>query len=380
VKAPPSRYGSTPAEVVVGPVEGLGSACAELGITHALVVTDPGLASTSHVGRVTASLIAAGCRVSVYDRAQANPTDASMARCANAARAAAVDGFVAVGGGSSIDTAKGAAFLVANGGTMEDWHGFGTAPHALLPLIAVPTTAGTGSEAQSFTLVSRDADHTKFACGAATAMPRLAWLDARLVTTAPSQVALHAALDALSHGIEAATTKVATPDSRAHAIASVAKVWEGWTRLQRDPEDLAAHELVLVGACMAGQAIEAGMLGAAHAAANPLTAHHGVPHGLAVGCMIPSVIRFNASDPSTDATYRELADACGVRGGAHGLATAIEGVLQQTGARAALRELVCRDTPVATLVDEAMVQWTGTFNPVPMQREGYETLYADALP
>jgi alcohol dehydrogenase len=176
----------------------------EIGGTAVFLVTDTGIARAGHLGTAKQLLEAAGIPVTVYDHSHENPTESDAATCRDAAQRQAFDCFVALGGGSSMDTAKACNFLLTNGGRMRDYHGYGKATKPMLPLIAIPTTAGTGSECQSYALVSRDDTHEKMACGDPKARARVAILDPDLTETQPKSVAIQTGLDALAHALESA--------------------------------------------------------------------------------------------------------------------------------------------------------------------------------
>ncbi|MGZ8414583.1 MAG: iron-containing alcohol dehydrogenase, partial [Gemmatirosa sp.] len=154
----------------------MGELARDLGSKQVLLVTDKGIAAAGHPGRAIYFLEAAGLHVSVYDEASENPTTLDVERCVEVARRAEIDLIIGLGGGSSMDTAKGCNFILTNGGRMQDYWGIGKAQKAMLPLIAVPTTAGTGSECQSFALISDEVTHQKMACGDPKAAARIAIL------------------------------------------------------------------------------------------------------------------------------------------------------------------------------------------------------------
>ena len=206
------------------------------------------------------------------------------------------DLIVGLGGGSSMDCAKGINFLYSCGGRMQDYWGVGKATGPLLPMIAVPTTAGTGSETQSFALISDAETHVKMACGDKRAAFRVALLDPELTLTQPPRVTALAGFDALSHAVETYVTKkrndVSCDFSRRRGTS-----WHPITcACSTEPDDLEARGQMQLGACLAGSAIENSMLGAAHALANPLTATYGIAHGEAVALMLPHVVRFNGRE------------------------------------------------------------------------------------
>src|SRR5206468_7130337 len=220
--------------------------------------------------------------------------------------ACGVDSILAIGGGSSLDCAKGINFLLTNGGTMRDYWGFGKASRPMLPSIGVPTTAGTGSEAQAYALISDADTHVKMACGDPKAAFRVAILDPALTVSQPREVAAVAGYDALSHAVESFVT------ARRSAISDLfaAEAWRlleaHYERVLETPEDIAARGAMLLGAHEAGIAIEQSMLGATHACANPLTARYGTTHGIAIAAMLPHVVRWNAQYVGN--RYAELLD------------------------------------------------------------------------
>ncbi|MEY4691253.1 MAG: hypothetical protein RIT19_1578, partial [Verrucomicrobiota bacterium] len=279
-----------------GCLDRLGELAAGLGGRRVLLVTDPGIVRAGHAARAESLLRAAGLEVAVFDAVRENPTTLDVARGLEVARAAAVDLFVGLGGGSSIDTAKGVNFLLTQGGEMRDYQGVGKATRPMLPLIAIPTTAGTGSECQSAALIADEVTHHKMACLDPKAAARIALLDPELTVSQPRRVTALTGLDALVHAVESAVTTRRTVWSSMFSREAFRLCAGALETVLRSPDDLEARGRMLLGAAMAGTAIENSMLGAAHSAANPLTAHFGIVHGAAVGLMIPQVIRFNAAD------------------------------------------------------------------------------------
>ncbi|MCB9664622.1 MAG: iron-containing alcohol dehydrogenase [Alphaproteobacteria bacterium] len=378
----PSRYGSSPARVVEGEASAaVAEAVAALASRQPVVLTDGGVAARGAPARVAAAVAArlGVAEVRVHVLRDGEPDEARVADAADLLRTAAPDALVAVGGGSVLDTAKAAGFLLADGGRMEDWWGFGRTRSPHLPLIAVPTTAGTGSEVQSFALVSRDGDHRKMACGAPGAMPRVAVLDPALTASAPRRTTILAGLDALVHALETAVTTVRTPASAAAAAEAFALIWPALPRVAADPHDLAARTAMLRGSCRAGQAIEASMLGAAHALANPVSARWGVPHGLAVATMAPGVIRFNAAVPEAAATCAALAASVGLGASADALAAALEGLLATLGVAGAPSAWTGLADALEDVSVDAAGQWTAGFNPRPLDEAAARALYLEAL-
>ena len=359
-------------------IERVGVLARELGVKHALLVTDKGIVAAGHPARAVSFIEAAGLHVTIFDEVRENPTTLDVARCVEVARAAGIDTIIGLGGGSSMDTAKGANFLLTNGGEMKDYWGVGKATREMLPLIAIPTTAGTGSECQSFALISDETTHQKMACGDSKAAARVAILDPLLTVSQPSRVTACTGIDALAHAIETAVTKKRTPLSAMYSHEAFRLCMGGLERVLRDPRDLEARSMMQLGAAFAGTAIENSMLGAAHAAANPLTARFGIAHGQAVGLMLPAVVRFNARDPEALARYHELAAEADL-GPLEELIGELETLLDVAGMRAGVAKLGIKADALPQLAAEAAQQWTATFNPRAIVAEDFEQLYAEAL-
>ena len=373
-----------------GRLKALGALATGLGARRVLLVTDPGLIKAGHAARAEATLHAAGCELASFSEVGEDPDALDVERCAQAAEVSfpgyGPDLLVGLGGGSPIDVAKGAAMLLACGGRMQDYWGYGKTTAPLLPLIAVPTTAGTGSEVQSHALIADETTHQKMACGAADAAPRVAVLDPELTLSLPRTVTAFAGLDALGHALETAVTRKRTPLSGLLSREAFRLLAAGFPRVLEAPDDLAARGAMLLGASWAGLAIEHSMLGAAHSLANPLNARCGLAHGLAVGLALPGVVRFNAAEPAARATYAELARSAGLCArevredeALEALLAYLERALARSGvARAQTARGVSRDG-LATLAEEASRQWTAQFNPRPVTRAELEALLAAAL-
>jgi alcohol dehydrogenase len=372
-----------PTRVVFGPgsLQRLGEVVREYGGSRVLLVTDPGLKAAGHPLRARDVIARAGAEVFLFDAVEENPTTKHVGLCLDFAKRHAIDFLVAVGGGSSMDCAKGVNFLLTNGGQMADYKGFGLAKKPMLPSVGVPTTSGTGSEAQSYALIADEKSHIKMACGDRKAAFRAAILDPELTVSQPPQVTAVTGIDAITHAIE---SYVCTRRS----LLSQALSREGWRllsgsfeRVLRSPKDLIARGQMQLGANFAGMAIENSMLGAAHASANPLTAHYGVTHGIAVGILLPHVIRLNVQ--VVGHLYGDLVHEIGLLNGdgeAAGdvLADRVVGYMQVAGLPTRLRDCGVSDGIFEVLADEACQQWTGKFNPRPVGEAEFLALYRAA--
>ena len=255
-----------------GCAERAGHAARDLGFRRTLLVADKGLVAAGHAGTIQRALEAASVAVVGFHDFAENP-DSAMVEAGRAfAVSEHIDSIVALGGGSSLDAAKGINFLLTNGGRIADYRGYGKTATPLLPMIGIPTTAGTGSEAQSYAVISDAATHAKMACGDPSAAFRLALLDPDLTLTAPRHVTALAGFDAIAHAVETAVTTKATPLSDTFSHQAWRLLCDAFERVLVHPSDGEARAAMQLGAHFAGVAIEQSMLGAAHACANPLTA------------------------------------------------------------------------------------------------------------
>ncbi|HIF41926.1 MAG TPA: iron-containing alcohol dehydrogenase [Planctomycetes bacterium] len=366
--------------VVVGDgiLSRLGELCGELGVSRALLVSDRGLVDAGHTQRAEEALASAGIEAALFSSVSPNPNESHVQACALAADEAGVDFLVGLGGGSAMDTAKGATFLLAGGGQMEDYWGRGKGRGEFLPLVMVPTTAGTGSETQSFALITRERDGRKMACGDERAIARIVLLDPELTASVPPEVAAHAGLDCLTHAVETAVTSCANPESLQLSHLAFQLVCSSFSEALMT-NALGARRNMLMAASLAGLAIESSMLGAAHALANPLTARKGLIHGRAVSTMLPHVVRFNAQDPGAAAGYEELCRVAGIEGGAEGLASRVEAWLDEAGIPRSLGAAGVVDSDLGPLAEAASQEWTGGFNPRPVDTASLQEILRSAL-
>lgn len=364
--------------VVFGPgsVKRAGVFARNLGSTRAMVVTDRGIADAGHLDRVLESLGAAGVEWSAFMGVIENPTTETVDACVASARQNQADLLIGLGGGSSMDTAKGCNFILTNGGKMSDYHGTGKATKPMLPLIAIPTTAGTGSECQSYALISDAVTHAKMACGDKKAAARIAILDADLTLSMPARVSCVTGIDAIAHALESAVCKKRTGISTAYSRAAFALLSHYYLVTLRDPSNETARAAMLLGAAMAGTAIENSMLGAGHSAANPLTAHFGIVHGEAVGLMLPHVMRLNLTEPGAWEEYSVLAAPLGLS--AEALPGWLTGILGEAGLPGKIPSGLLTPENLPVLAQEAAGQWTAQFNPAPVDAATFGNLYTGA--
>src|SRR6476620_6543051 len=252
----------------VNAVARVGEIVREFGARKVLLVTDPGIAAAGHEQHVLKSLAADGVKAVVFDKVRENPTTRCVDDCLMVAHSAQIEAIIGLGGGSSMDTAKGCNFLLTNGGQMKDYWGVGKATKPMLPLIAIPTTSGTGSECQSAALIADEVTHQKMACLDPKAAARVAILDPVLTISQPPRVTACTGIDAIAHAVETAVTTKRDPLSQMYSHEAFKLTITSLEPVLKNPQDVEARGRMLLGAAFAGMAIEASMLGAAHAAAN----------------------------------------------------------------------------------------------------------------
>jgi alcohol dehydrogenase len=375
-----------------GAIERLGALAKELGLTRALIVSDPGVVAAGLYGAGVRSLEASGIQAIGFHGLSENPTTDHVDSGLEVARSFSPDVIIGLGGGSSMDCAKGINFLYSCGGKMVDYWGVGKAGKPMLPFIAIPTTAGTGSEMQSFALISDPQSHVKMACGDPGAAASIAILDPLLTLTQPPKVTALTGIDALTHALETFVSTQRNAISECFSREAWMLLARGFPRVVEDGTCIEGRTETQLGAAFAGMAIEASMLGAAHALANPLTAFLGVPHGQAVGMMMPHVVRFNAS--IVEDRYRELVrllpndEVHDNRSASEIIADHVTDWLQRAGLRTRIRDLdtwdpnrdpAAIDQQIQAMSDMASKQWTGGFNPRSATTVDYGDLYRAAL-
>ena len=352
-----------------GRFEELGWLASELGFRRTLLVADRGLVAVGFVKQATERLAEAGVEAFGFHLFEANPDTAMVEAGRVFAAAAGVDSIVGLGGGSSLDCAKGINFVLTNGGEIGDYSGYGKAARPMLPMIGIPTTAGTGSEAQSYALISDARTHAKMACGDPKAAFRVAILDPLLTRSQPPEVTAATGYDAISHAVESYVTTRRNAASESFAGWAWRLLAANYERVLLNPDDLEARAAMQLGAHLAGIAIEHSMLGATHACANPLTAHFGITHGVAIAALLAHVVRWNQA--SDGELYRQLGgdDLAGRLARMRGAAR-LPGRLQELG--------IPREA-LPALAEEAAAEWTGRFNPRPLgvasALEIYEAAY-----
>ena len=287
---PPTRFGA-------GAIDGVADAVRGTGAATAIIVTDQGLAGTAVVTSVAGVLAASGMVVSVFSGVSPNPTTDDVAAGADAVAAvAAADGrpaVVAVGGGSPIDAAKGIVVAAVNPERGRDLDYRRTFAQPALPLVAVPTTAGTGTETNPFGVITAPVARRKFYVGGATALPAAAILDPELTVGLPPAATAATGMDALVHALESSMSRRANPWSEGIALQAIRMISAYLPRAVADGTDLEARSQLLFAAHLAGVAFASTGLGICHAIGHSLGSRFGIAHGVALSLVLPQVLRFN---------------------------------------------------------------------------------------
>ncbi|MFM1653760.1 iron-containing alcohol dehydrogenase [Brevibacillus sp. B_LB10_24] len=262
------------------------------GYNRILVITDPGIVAAGLLRDVERQL--EGLVYAVYAEVEPNPSVATCERALAALQEVKAEVLVAIGGGSAIDVAKAVGLLAVNGGSIVDYEGIDTFTQPILPLIAIPTTAGTASEVTIFTVITDVDRQYKLTVGGYKLAPRWALVDPLMTVSMPKQITASTGLDALVHAIESYTSKMAYPLSRALAREAIRLISGHLRQAVYGGDQLAARDKMLMGSLLAGLAFSNTRLGICHAMSHPVSAMFGVPHGVANSILIPHVMEYNA--------------------------------------------------------------------------------------
>lgn len=277
-----------------GALNGLGDLLKDMGAKHAMLVSDRGLESLGLVGRVRTIITEAGLDCTAFLDVEPNPTGSTVEACAQLYRDCGADVTVALGGGSPIDASKAMRVVAKFGGKTLDYEGTNIVPGDLDPLIAIPTTAGTGSEFTNGAVIS---DHEKV-YKTVLADPHMAArhviLDPELIMSMPPSVAASCGADALIHAMEAFLSRVGSPWSDALAEKAMELIGSNLRSFVACRDDLEAASAMMIGSAMAGAALALGRLGLIHAMSHPISAYYDTPHGVANAVLAPAVLEFNA--------------------------------------------------------------------------------------
>ena len=287
---------SVPQEIIVGKgsLARLPEAAEKLGGKHGFIISGPHLNKMGIVASCSESLENAGIKVDAYTETEGNPSVETVEKAAAAFCKSGADFIIALGGGSPMDVAKAVGVVARYGGSFTEYEGGGRVPGDIIPLIAIPTTAGTGSEVTAFSVITDHSRNYKLTVFSYKLIPAYAILDPELLTTAPVSVAAACGIDAMVHALEAYISKDASPFSDAMAEKALELIGKNIRRYVADRTDIEAAEAMITGSLFAGIAFSWARLGDVHAMSHPVSAYFDVPHGVANAILLPTIVEYNA--------------------------------------------------------------------------------------
>lgn len=285
---------------------------ASLGCSRVMLVTDQGVAQSGLLERVQQA-VGGKYPCTVYDQTPADPNTDAIEEISRQATDAAVDCIVAVGGGAAIDASKGVSCLLVNGGSLRDYGGVNKVPKKGVPLVAIPTTAGTGSEFTIFAVLTDLKDEIKFTISSPYIAPDVALCDPEMTLTLPSRITAATGMDAMTHAVESYTSRIATPVTDIICLEAIRLLYHNLPVAVNNGADLQARSNVMLAASLAGIVMNDAYLGLCHAIASPLGAHFHIPHGMANAVMLSHVMAFNFM--AAPAKYGRMAEVMGVQTG-----------------------------------------------------------------
>jgi len=360
-----------------------GEELARLGVSHALVVTDSGLVQTDVPGIITKSLDAAGVKWSLFGEVEPNPSIETVEKGAGLYKEKDCNGIVAVGGGSPIDAAKAIGILVTSGGSMRDYFGGKKVERPLPPLVAIPTTCGTGSESTQFTVITDTEKHFKLGIGSPFEIPKVAIVDPALLAKLPARMIASTGMDALCHAIESYTSSLAQPVSDAlalHAIQLIAQHLRPAVA-NSNLQDLSGMAMA---STLAGMAFNNTRTTLVHAMSHAVTGHAKVPHGVANAILLPHVLEFNligSPDRHADIAVAlgEDVDGLSTMDAARLVVDAVQELADDVGIPHNLREVGVTEVLLDRMADDAMKSGGIPLNARRPSRDDVLRLYRIAL-
>jgi alcohol dehydrogenase class IV len=379
----PTANWSYPTAVRFGPgrIKELADACRASGITRPLLVTDAGLAKLPITEKALGLLKDAGIPVALFSDVQSNPLESNVEAGIAVYRSGGHDGVVAFGGGSGLDTGKVIAFMAGQTRPLWDFEDIGdwwtrADPDKIAPVVAVPTTAGTGSEVGRAGVVTQESTHTKKVIFHPKMMPRVVICDPELTVGMPSSITMGTGMDALAHCLEAYCAPSYHPIAEGIAVEGMRLIFVNLPKAVADGTDLEARAHMMSAAAMGAAAFQKG-LGAIHALSHPVGALYNTHHGTTNGAFMPYVLVFNR--PAIENKIERLAGYLGIPGGFDGFLKAVLDLRKTTGVPHDLKGLGVDGTRADTIVEMSLLDPTAGGNPVPLTKEGSRKIFDAAL-
>jgi len=364
-----------------GRIAELAEACRAAGIERPLLVTDAGLAKLAITSTPLNLLKEAGLPVALFSEVQPNPVESNVAAGVAAFRAGGHDGVIAFGGGSGLDVGKLIAFMAGQSRPLWDFEDIGNwwtraDADGIAPIVAVPTTAGTGSEVGRAGVITQEATHTKKVIFHPKMMPKVVICDPELTVGMPPFITTGTGMDALAHCLEAYCAPSYHPMAEGIAVEGMRLVFENLPKAVANGNDLEARANMMSAAAMGAAAFQKG-LGAIHALSHPVGALYNTHHGTTNGVFMPYVLVFNRK--AIEAKIVRLAGYLGIDGGFDGFLQAVLDLRQRTGVPPDLRALGVDDSRAELIAEMSLEDPTAGGNPVPLTKEASRKLFAAAL-
>ena len=379
----PTANWSYPTSIRFGPgrISELADVCRTAGIDHPLLVTDAGLAALPITKQALDLLESAGLPAAMFSNVQSNPVDSNVEAGIAAFRAGNHDGVVAFGGGSGLDTGKVIAFMAGQTRPLWDFEDVGdwwtrADAEKIAPIVAVPTTAGTGSEVGRAGVITQEATHTKKVIFHPKMMPKIVICDPELTVGMPPAITMGTGMDALAHCLEAYCAPSYHPMAEGIAVEGMRLVFENLPKAVANGNDLEARAHMMSAAAMGATAFQKG-LGAIHALSHPVGALYNAHHGTTNGVFMPYVLVFNR--PAIEGKIDRLAGFLGIAGGFDGFLQAVLDLRKQTGVPNDLSGLNIDGSQAETIAEMAVVDPTAGGNPIPLTKDASKTLFEAAL-
>jgi alcohol dehydrogenase class IV len=379
----PTANWSYPTAVRFGPgrIKELADACRTAGISRPLLVTDAGLAKFPITLKAMELLKEAGLPAAMFSDVQPNPVDSNVEAGIAAFRAGGHDGVVAFGGGSGLDTGKVIAFMAGQTRPLWDFEDIGdwwtrADPDKIAPVVAVPTTAGTGSEVGRAGVITQEATHTKKVIFHPKMMPKVVICDPELTVGMPPAITMGTGMDALAHCLEAYCAPSYHPMAEGIAVEGMRLIFANLPKAVANGQDLEARAHMMSAAAMGATAFQKG-LGAIHALSHPVGALYHTHHGTTNAVFMPYVLVFNR--PAIEAKIERLGGYLGIPGGFDRFLAAVLDLRKKTGVPNDLKGLGVDGSRFDTMVEMSLVDPTAGGNPVPLTKEGSRKLFEAAL-
>lgn len=351
--------------------------------SKAYIISGPHLEKIGMVDKCREALKAAGIESDAFTQTEGNPSTDTVAKAAKGFKSSNADFIVAFGGGSPLDVAKAVAVIASYGGNITDYEGGGKVPGPVVPMIAIPTTAGTGSEVTAFSVITDHSRNYKLTVVSNYLLPAYAILDPELITTVPKSTAAACGIDAMVHALEAFISKAASPFSDLFAKEALRLIGTSIRDYVLDRSNLAACESMLTGSLFAGIAFSHARLGDVHAMSHPVSAYFDVAHGVANAVLLPTIVDYNMTYASEKYKYiydciceKPLSDDTFTP---EMLAAEIRVLNDELGIPSSLSEVGVDSSLFDKMADDAMKSGNILVNPRPTTKKDILALYAQAF-